>query len=190
MSLALAEGLGALWIRQGLILSILTRTHTHPSTRTHTHAHTPPHKKKKKKPEPDKIKATVLRSASPGLMLPLASAMPAWLMTLDQPWPRDKDLTDIPVRPNFISLAWPRFGPGWGISPNNDPIERWERESPPSWEGEKKNGVHCRKPGVSFKVFIEWGLSRSRQEWQLLPMYNTKYIIIRPVWPGMKSKLQ
>lgn len=50
--------------------STVNQTGTDP-VNSHTHRHTHTHQ-----PGPDKIKATVLRSASPGLMLPLESAIP------------------------------------------------------------------------------------------------------------------
>lgn len=108
-------------------------------------------------------------------MLPVAPPIPVWLMTLDQPWPGDKNLTDIPVRSDLISLAWPRFGPGWSLSSNNDPIEKQERVS--WWR--KKWRDHCSKVDVSFKVSASEVCYMARQNDSCFPMYNTKLYTVK-----------
>lgn len=108
-------------------------------------------------------------------MPPFAPSIPVWLMTLDQPWSGDKNLTDIPVRSDLISLAWPRFGPGWSLSSNNDPIERQERVS--WWR--KKWRDHCSKVDVSFKVSASEVCYMARQNDSCFPMYNTKLYTVK-----------
>lgn len=106
VSLVLAEGLGALWIRQAWSYQFKVPPQTHTQSKKLTN------------------QSHCTEVSVPAPVLPFAPQIPLWLMTAGQPRQGDKDLTDIPVSFSLISLAWPQFVLGWKLSSSNDLTER------------------------------------------------------------------